>query len=64
MLLSPRVLRCCVVQDLPKFKRVLLKGQYRVRALVTSGWFNNIFLLAIILNTVALAIVYDGMSPE
>lgn len=58
------MLPCCVLQDLPKFKRMLLMGQYRVRALVTSGWFNNIFLLAIILNTVALAIVYDGMSPE
>lgn len=53
-----------MLQDLPKFKRTLLKIQYRVRALVTSGWFNNIFLLMIILNTVALAIVYDNMSPE
>jgi hypothetical protein len=53
-----------VLQDLPKLKRTLLKMQYRVRALVTSGWFNNIFLLIIILNTVALAIVYDNMSPE
>lgn len=54
----------CLSQDLPRFKRTLLKAQYRVRALVTSSWFNNIFLLAILLNTVALAIVYDGMSPE
>lgn len=51
-------------QDLPKLKRLLLRFQYRVRALVCSSWFNNFFLLAIILNTVALAIVYDGMSHQ
>jgi len=49
---------------LPKWKRALLGAQYRVRVLVCSSWFNNIFLLAIILNTVALAIVYDGMTHE
>jgi hypothetical protein len=53
-----------MLQDLPKFKRALLKAQYRVRWVVTSTWFNNIFLALIILNTVALAIVYDGMSHE
>lgn len=54
----------CTVQDLPRFKRTLLRAQYRVRALVCSSAFNNIFLFAILLNTVALAIVYDGMSPQ
>jgi hypothetical protein len=55
---------CTCIQDLPKFKRTLLRAQYRVRVLVCSSWFNNFFLLAIILNTVALAIVYDGMTHE
>jgi hypothetical protein len=35
-----------------------------VRVLVCSGWFNNFFLLAIVANTVCLAIVYDGMTHE
>jgi hypothetical protein len=42
----------------------MLRAQYRVRALVCSSAFNTIFLVAILLNTVALAIVYDGMSPQ
>lgn len=53
-----------MLQDLPWLKRTMLRAQYRVRWVVTSSWFNNIFLLLIILNTVALAIVYEGMSPE
>lgn len=53
-----------MLQDLPWLKRTRLRAQYRVRWVVTSSWFNNIFLLLIILNTVALAVVYDGMSSE
>lgn len=52
------------VQDLPPVKRALLRAQYRVRMVVCSGWFNTVFLLAIVLNTVCLAIVFDGMSHE
>jgi hypothetical protein len=64
--LTPSVLLLLFVllQDLPWFKRTMLRAQYRVRWAVTSSWFNNIFLLLIILNTVALAIVYEGMSHE
>eukprot|EP00878_Enallax_costatus_P044996 GHUV01053820.1.p2 GENE.GHUV01053820.1~~GHUV01053820.1.p2 ORF type:complete len:118 (+),score=21.80 GHUV01053820.1:360-713(+) len=38
--------------------------QYRVRVLVGNSWFNNILLLAILLNTVTLAMVYEGMSTQ
>jgi hypothetical protein len=61
---SRHVATDCSVQDLPRLKRTLLRGQYRVRALVCSSAFNNIYLVAILLNTVALAIVYDGMSAQ
>jgi hypothetical protein len=61
---SRHVATDCSVQDLPRLKRTLLRGQYRVRALACSSAFNNIYLVAILLNTVALAIVYDGMSAQ
>lgn len=40
-----------------------LRAQYRVRLLVESGAFTNLFLAAILANTVVLAIEHDGMSP-
>jgi hypothetical protein len=52
------------LQELPKTKRRLMMMQYRVRMLVCSDWFNNLFLLAIAANTVCLAITYHGMSAQ
>lgn len=49
---------------MPYYKRWPMMLQYRLRVLVCSSWFNNIFLLAIVLNTVALAMTYEGMSIE
>jgi hypothetical protein len=55
---------CRAPQDVPGLRRWLLMAQYRVRMLVCSSWFNNLFLLAIMLNTVCLAMVFEGMSHE
>ncbi|WIA28050.1 hypothetical protein OEZ86_010635 [Tetradesmus obliquus] len=52
------------VEDLPAAKRYAMMLQYRIRVLVTSSMFNNIFLLAIIANTVALALTHEGMTHE
>lgn len=43
-------------------KRLWLRGQYRVRLLVESGPYNSLFLVAILANTIVLAIEHDGMS--
>lgn len=45
-------------------KRQLLRAQYRLRLLVESSAFNAVFLGAILVNTVLLAIEHDGMSKE
>jgi hypothetical protein len=50
------------LQDLPKAKRYAMMLQYRIRVVVCSSWFNNIFLLAIIANTVVLAMTHEGMT--
>ncbi|WIA07983.1 hypothetical protein OEZ85_007455 [Tetradesmus obliquus] len=52
------------VEDLPAAKRYAMMLQYRIRVLVTSSMFNNIFLLAIIANTVALALTHEGMTHK
>lgn len=45
-------------------KRQLLRAQYRLRLLVESSAFTAVFLGAILVNTVLLAIEHDGMSHE
>lgn len=45
-------------------KRQLLRAQYRLRLVVESSAFNAVFLAAILVNTVLLAIEHDGMSEE
>lgn len=45
-------------------KRQLLRAQYRLRLVVESSAFNGVFLAAILVNTVLLAIEHDGMSEE
>jgi hypothetical protein len=52
------------LQDLPTATRYAMMLQYRIRVLVCSSWFNNIFLLAIIANTVVLAMTHEGMTHE
>ena len=44
-------------------RRAWLRAQYRVRLVVESQLFGNIFLCAILANTVVLAIEHDGMAP-
>lgn len=36
--------------------------QYRLRVLVCSSWFNHVFLMAIVGNTICLALTHEGMS--
>jgi len=45
-------------------KRQWMRFQYRVRLMVEAPLFNNLFLVAILANTVLLAVEHDGMSPE
>ena len=55
------------VQTKPQFaafKRQLLRLRYRVRLMVETSSFNNVFLIAILANTIVLALEYDGMSPK
>jgi hypothetical protein len=50
---------------LPKgLKGAWLRFQYRVRLVVESSAFNNLFLAAILGNSLVLAIEHDGMSAE
>ena len=42
----------------------MLRAQYRVRLLVESSTFNNAFLVAILANTLVLAIEHDGIRPR
>ena len=57
---------CCRRRPSPlaAVKRAVLRAQYRVRLLVESPAFNNVFLVAILANTVVLAIEHDGMRPR
>lgn len=47
-------------QDQPVMKRTWLRLQFRTRALVNQTLFNHFFLLAILGNTLLLAMEYDG----
>lgn len=49
------------VSDLPYVKRQWLRFQFRLRVVVEHNMFNNGFLLAIIVNTILLALEYDGV---
>lgn len=46
----------------PWAKRQWLKLLFRVRQAVNRPWFGNIMLLAIVANTIVLAMEFDGMS--
>lgn len=48
------------VSNLPYHKRQFLRLQFRLRLLVDHPAFNNFFLLAILVNTILLALEYDG----
>jgi hypothetical protein len=61
MLMGPGA-AAVVMQDLPTFKRQWLRGQYRMRLFVESPEFTFAFLGLILLNTVALALIWDDQS--
>lgn len=50
--------------DVPVPQRWLMMAKYRCFLVVTHKAFSNFFLACIILNTVALAMEYDGMSAQ
>ena len=45
-------------------KRKWLRFQYRVRLVVESSAFNNLFLVGILANSLVLAMEHDGMSHD
>lgn len=47
-------------QDQPPLQRFLMRSQFRVRLMVQKPWFDNMFLMLIIFNTILLAMEYDG----
>lgn len=49
------------MSGLPYVKRQWLRFQFRLRVVVEHNMFNNGFLLAIIVNTILLALEYDGV---
>jgi hypothetical protein len=54
----------CIVQDMKGWRKQWLRGQYRLRLLVEHKAFAWSFLGLILLNTIALALVWDGQSKE
>lgn len=48
----------------PWLRRLALRCQYRCYVLVQGPAFNQVFLLAILVNTLLLAIEFDGMSAS
>ncbi len=70
-LVSPIIAHCLFSQQFDEslakyswFTRKYLMLQYRVRMLVEAPLFTNLFLWAIVGNTLILAMSYDGMSVE
>eukprot|EP00798_Chlamydomonas_sp_ICE-L_P015919 gene15919-22053_t len=50
------------VADMPLWQRSWLKLQFRLRKFVMHPMFDNIFLIVILINTIMLAMEYDGMG--
>lgn len=47
-------------RNFPTLKRMWVRFQFRLRLLVSHNMFNQFFLVAILVNTVLLALEYDG----
>jgi hypothetical protein len=54
----------CIPPVHAALKRTALRLRYRVRLLVETAAFNNLFLGAILANTVVLALEHDGMTSK
>lgn len=59
---ADEVLLLRVVQDLPMAKRQWLRAQYRLRLFVESPEFIYAFMILILANTIALALIWDNQS--